>query len=85
MSPRKIAMKYGSQITLGASLVAVSVPSFAVTTFTVLPAAAATATDSLLALGTDVGIILFTIGVPVLLAVVGWNVFRGGAKKASRL
>ena len=55
------------------------------TTFTVLPAAAATATDSLISLGTDVGLILFSIGVPVMLAVIGWNVFSRGGKKASKV
>lgn len=54
-------------------------------TFTVLPTAAADAANSLVGLGGDVGIMLFGIGLPILLAVIGWNITRGGAKKASKL
>lgn len=53
--------------------------------FTVLPASAQTFYDGVIGLGADVGLMLFGIGGPILLAVVGWNVTRGGVKKGSRL
>lgn len=84
MKLRTMAVKYGSQIAGVVGGVAVSASSFAVTTLTVLPAAAATATDSLIGAATDVGVILFAIGVPFTLAYLGWRVFHKSSNQATK-
>lgn len=79
---KKYAKKVGAFV-LGAFLSVGAVSAFATTTLTTLPAAAGTATDSLIAAAADVGTILFGIGVPFTLAYIGWKVFHKSSNKAT--
>lgn len=81
----RLAQSKGAKIATAAVALVASAPSFAVTTFAVLPAAAATELDGMVGLGGDVSLILFGVGIPILLAVVGWNMLRGGVKKGARI
>lgn len=84
LAARMAQSKYTKAVVAAGATLAAA-PSFAVTTFAVLPAAAATELDAVTGLGGDVTLILFGVGVPVLLAVVGWNMLRGGVKKGARI